>query len=193
MNFLEKRILKDGGIKAGGILMADAFLNHQMDVALLERIGAEFVSRFAGLNVTKILTIETSGVGVAYPVARTLGVPLVVARKAPSVKLSGEVYTAEIMDFTGQTIDQVIVAKKYLSENDHVLIIDDILANGYTLQGLISIVDSADAVVEGLGIAIEKGFQEGGYRIRNLGYRLESIAIIDAMDDATGTITFRQQ
>ena len=193
MNFLEKRILREGVVKPGDVLKVDAFLNHQMDIDLLEQIGAEFHRRFADCPITKVLTIESSGIGVAYPVAKAFGVPLVFSKKRDSVNLDGEVYSAEILSYTGKTVNQVIVAKKYLSADDHVLIIDDFLANGCAVQGLISIVDSADATVEGLGIAIEKGFQEGGHRIRNLGYRLESIAVIDAMDPVTGVITFRQQ
>ena len=192
MNFLEERIVKDGVVKPGDVLKVDSFLNHQMDISLLERIGAEFVRRFAGKNITKVLTIESSGIAVAYPVARALGVPLVSARKAKSVNLDGDVYVAEVVSYTHKKTNQVIVSKKFLSPEDHVLIIDDFLANGCALQGLISIVESADATVEGLGIVIEKGFQEGGYRIRNLGYKLESLAIVDRMDAATGEIVFRQ-
>ena len=193
MNILETRILKDGIVAAGNVLKVDSFLNHQLDVALLDEMGKEFYRRFAHKNITKVLTIETSGIAVAYSVAREFGVPLVFAKKAQSVNLDGETYVAEIESFTHKNINMVIVSKKYLNENDHVLIIDDFLANGYALQGLISLVDAADGTVEGLGIAIEKGFQEGGDRLRNLGYHLESLAIIDNMDPATGEITFRQQ
>ena len=193
MNVLETRILKNGIVAAGNVLKVDSFLNHQLDVALLDEMGKEFYRRFAHKNITKVLTIETSGIAVAYSVAREFGVPLVFAKKAQSVNLDGETYVAEIESFTHKNINMVIVSKKYLNENDHVLIIDDFLANGYALQGLISLVDAADGTVEGLGIAIEKGFQEGGDRLRNLGYHLESLAIIDNMDPATGEITFRQQ
>ena len=193
MNFLEKRILKEGRVKSGDVLKVDSFLNHQMDIELIERLGEEFHRRFADCPITKVLTIETSGIAVAYPVARAFGVPLVFAKKRDSVKLDGEVYSAEILSYTGKKVNQVIVAKKFLNPQDRVLIIDDFLANGCAVQGLISIVDAAEATVEGLGIAIEKGYQEGGHRIRNLGYRLESIAIIDAMDPVTGTVTFRKQ
>ena len=191
MNFLEERIVKDGIVKPGSVLKVDSFLNHQMDIGLLEQIGAEFHRRFAGLPITKVLTIETSGIAVAYPVARAFGVPLVFAKKAKSINLEGEMYVAEVESFDQRKKNSVIVSKKFLSPDDHVLIIDDILANGCVLQGLISIVESAEATVEGLGIAIEKSFQDGGYRMRNLGYRLESIAIIDHMDADTGEITFR--
>ena len=193
MNFLEERILRDGVVKEGNVLKVDCFLNHQMDISLLEQIGEEFHRRFAGEKITKVLTIESSGIAIAYPVAKAFGVPMVFAKKSQSLNLDGQMYTAEVQSFTHGKINQVIVAKKFLSPDDRVLIIDDFLANGCALQGLISIVDSAGAEVVGLGIAIEKGFQEGGWRIRNLGYRLESLAIVDAMDSATGGITFRAQ
>jgi len=193
MNFLEERILKDGIVKAGNVLKVDSFLNHQMDVSLMDEIGHEFHRRFANKKVTKVLTIETSGIAVAYPVAREFGVPLVFAKKAKSVNIDGDVYTAEVESFTHKTKNQVIVSKRFLNADDHLLIIDDFLANGCALMGLISIVQAAGATVEGLGIAIEKGFQTGGTTIRNLGYHLESLAIVDAMDETTGTITFRKQ
>ena len=193
MNFLEERILRDGVVKEGNVLKVDCFLNHQMDISLLEQIGEEFHRRFAGEKITKVLTSESSGIAIAYPVAKAFGVPMVFAKKSQSLNLDGQMYTAEVQSFTHGKVNQVIVAKKFLSPDDRVLIIDDFLANGCALQGLISIVDSAGAEVVGLGIAIEKGFQEGGWRIRNLGYRLESLAIVDAMDSATGGITFRAQ
>ena len=191
MNFLEERIAKDGVVKPGNVLKVDSFLNHQMDIALMDRIGKEFKRRFADRRITKVLTIETSGIAVAYPVAREFGVPLIFAKKAESVNLDGEMYVAEVASFTSKNVNKVIVSKKFLSPDDHVLIIDDFLANGCALQGLISIVEDAEATVEGCGIAIEKGFQEGGDRIRNLGYRLESLAAIEAMDAETGEILFR--
>ncbi len=193
MNFLEQRILKDGVVKAGNVLKVDSFLNHQMDVALLKAMGQEFHRRFAHKKITKVLTIESSGIAVAYPVAEAFGVPMVFAKKAKSINIDGDVYVAEVPSFTHKVTNQVIVSKKFLSSEDHVLIIDDFLANGYALQGLISLVEAADATVEGLGIAIEKGFQEGGKRMRNLGYHLESLAIVESMSAETGEIVFRAQ
>ena len=193
MNFIEERILKDGVIKPGNVLKVDSFLNHQIDVQLLDEIAAEFVRRFAGCKITKVLTIETSGVAIACAVARLYGVPVVFAKKSKSVNLDGEMYVAEVESFTHKKTNQVIVSKKYLNEEDQVLIVDDFLANGCALQGLISLVDAAGAEVVGCGIVIEKGFQEGGHRIRNLGFRLESLVIVDGMDAQAGTITFRQQ
>lgn len=193
MNFLEERIVTEGVIKPGNVLKVDSFLNHQLDIALLDEMAREFVRRFAGKTITKVLTIESSGIAIACSVARELGVPLVFAKKSRSIQLDGEVYIAEIESYTSKRVNQVVVAKKFLTPGDQVLIVDDFLANGCALQGLISLVDSADATVVGLGIAIEKGFQEGGHRIRNLGYHLESLAIVDSMDAATGAITFRQQ
>ena len=193
MKLLEDRIRKDGAVKPGGVLKVDSFLNHQMDVALLRELGQEFYRRFAHKPITKVRTIETSGIAVAYPVAEAFGVPLVFAKKSQSINLDGDMYVAEVVSYTHKRTNQVIVAKKFLSPEDHVLIIDDFLANGCALQGLISLVEAADATVEGLGIAIEKGFQEGGERMRNLGYQLESLAIVETMDDRTGEIVFRAQ
>ena len=191
MNFLEERILRDGVVKPGNVLKVDSFLNHQLDVALMDALGKEFHRRFAHKPINKVLTIETSGIAIACSVAREFHCPVVFAKKTNSVNMDGDVYVAEVASFTRKKINQVIVAKKFLSPEDHVLIIDDFLANGCALQGLISIVEDAEATVEGCGIAIEKGFQEGGERIRNLGYHLESIAIVDAMDPETGYVTFR--
>lgn len=193
MNFLEERILKDGIVKSGHILKVDSFLNHQMDIALLDVIGEEFHRRFAHKPITKVLTIEASGIAIAYPVAKAFGVPMVFAKKSKSINLDGDLYVAEVESYTHKTINKVIVSKKFLSAEDHVLIIDDFMANGCAMQGLISIVESADATVEGLGVVIEKGFKEGGERMRNLGYQLESLAIIDDMNARTGSITFRPQ
>jgi xanthine phosphoribosyltransferase len=193
MNFLEERIVKDGIVKEGNVLKVDSFLNHQMDIELFDQMGAEFKKRFADRPINKILTIEASGIGIACVVAQHFGVPVVFAKKSKSINIEGEMYTAEVESFTHKCKNQVIVAKKFLSEDDHVLIIDDFLANGCALQGLIQIVKSAGGTVEGIGIAIEKGFQTGGTVIRNLGYRLESLAIVDGMDASTGEITFREQ
>jgi len=193
MNFLEKRIVKDGVVKSGNVLKVDSFLNHQMDIGLMEEIGREFKCRFGHKLVTKVLTIEASGIGIAAFVAREFGVPMVFAKKTQSINLDGDMYVAEVESFTHKDKNQVIVSKKYLKEGEHVLIIDDFLANGCALQGLISIVESSGATVEGCGIVIEKGFQIGGRIIRNMGYHLESLAIVDAMDAETGAITFRKQ
>lgn len=193
MNFLEARILKDGLVKEGNVLKVDSFLNHQMDVDLMEQIGEEFHRRFGDKKITKVLTIEASGIAIAYAVARQFGVPMLFAKKSKSVNLDGEMYSADVVSFTHKNQNKVIVSKKFLSSDDHVLIVDDFLANGCALQGLISIVDQAGGTVEGIGIAVEKGFQIGGQVIRNLGYQLESLAIVESMDAATGAVTFREQ
>ena len=193
MNFLEERIVKDGIVKPGNALKVDSFLNHQMDIALMEEIGREFKRRFGHKHITKVMTIEASGIGIAAFVAREFGVSMVFAKKSKSINLEGEMYVAEVDSFTHKTRNQVIVSKKFLNKGDHLLIIDDFLANGCALQGLISIANGAGATIEGLGIVIEKGFQIGGNVIRNLGYHLESLAIIDAMDAETGEIVFREQ
>ena len=193
MNFLEERIAKDGIVKPGNVLKVDSFLNHQMDVELMSEIGREFKRRFADKPITKVLTIEASGIGIAVFVAKEFGVPMVFAKKSKSINIDGDMYVAEVESFTHKNKNQVIVSKKFLSEGEHVLIIDDFLANGCALQGLVSIVESAEATVEGLGIVIEKGFQDGGYRLRNLGFHLESLAIVESMDAKTGQIQFREQ
>ena len=193
MNFLEERIVKDGIVKEGNVLKVDSFLNHQMDISLFNQMGAEFKKRFEGKNINKILTIEASGIGIACVVAMHFNVPVVFAKKSKSINIDGDMYIAEVESFTHKCKNQVIVSKKFLSENDHVLIIDDFLANVCALQGLISIINQAGGTVEGIGIAIEKGFQNGGNIIRNLGYQLESLAIVDSMDAATGTVKFREQ
>lgn len=193
MNFLQERILKDGVVKPGNVLKVDSFLNHQLDISLLDAIGAEFAHRFADAGITKVLTIETSGIAIACAVARALGVNMVYAKKGESINIDGPVYRAEIVDDAGKKINQVMVSRKFLCKGDRVLIIDDFLANGYALQGLISLVEDAEGTVEGCGIVIEKGFQEGGERIRNLGFRLESLAIVEAMDAESGAVTFRAE
>lgn len=193
MNFLEERIVKDGIVKEGNVLKVDSFLNHQMDITLFNEMGAEFKKRFEGKNINKILTVEASGIGIACVVAMHFNVPVVFAKKSKSINIDGDMYIAEVESFTHKCKNQVIVSKKFLNEDDHVLIIDDFFANGCALQGLISIVNQAGGTVEGIGIAIEKGFQVGGQIIRNLGYQLESLAIVDSMDATTGTINFREQ
>ncbi len=193
MNFLEERITRDGIVKPGNVLKVDSFLNHQMDITLMDQMGEEFKRRFGDKPITKVLTIEASGIAIACSVARCYGVPVVFAKKSKSINIDGDMYVAEVESFTHKNKNQVIVSKKFLSADDHVLIIDDFLANGCALQGLISIAEAAGATVEGLGIAIEKGFQIGGRVIRNLGYHLESLAIVESMDAETGSVTFREQ
>ena len=193
MNFLEEKIQKDGIVKEGNVLKVDRFLNHQMDIDLFDKIGEEFKRRFADKSINKILTVEASGIGIACIVARHFNVPVVFAKKSKSINIEGEMYMAEVESFTHKCKNQVIVSKKFLTPDDHILIIDDFLANGCALQGLISIVNEAGASIEGIGIVIEKGFQVGGQVIRNLGYHLESLAIVESMDAATGIINFRQQ
>ena len=193
MNFLEERIVKDGKVKPNNVLKVDSFLNHQMDIALMEQIGKEFRRRFAGKNITKVLTIEASGIGIACFVAKEFGVPMVFAKKSHSININSDVYIAEVESFTHKNVNRVIVSKQFLGEDDHLLIIDDFLANGCALQGLMAIAKEAGATVEGIGIVIEKGFQYGGRSIRNLGYHLESLAIVDSMDAETKTIVFREQ
>ena len=191
MNFMEEKIRSEGCVKDGGVLKVDAFLNHQVDMELVEQCAAEFVRRFAGNPVTRVLTIETSGIILAGAVARELKVPLVIARKTRSMNLDGDSYVAEFLSFNHKNIKTVVVSKKFLPKGDKVLIIDDIMANGCAMQGLISIVEDAEAEVVGCGVAVEKAFQEGADRIRNLGYRLESLAAIESMDTETGEIVFR--
>ena len=193
MNFLEERILKDGIIKEGNVLKVDSFLNHQMDIDLFNEIGREFKKRFEGKEINKILTIEASGIGIACIAAQHFHVPVVFAKKSQSINLEGEMLVAEVESFTHKCKNNVVVAKKFLNPEDKVLIIDDFLANGCALQGLIQIVQSAGASVEGIGIVIEKGFQSGGRIIRNLGFQLESLAIIEKMNAADGSVVFREQ
>lgn len=191
MQLLKDRIRKDGIVKEGNVLKVDSFLNHQMDIELFNEIGKEFKRRFAEKNITKILTIEASGIGIACVVAQYFNVPVVFAKKAQSINIDGEVYSSKIESFTHKKVYDVIVSKKFLHAEDRVLIIDDFLANGCALLGLLEIVEGAEAKTEGIGIVIEKGFQDGGEKIRGKGIQLESLAIVDAMDAKTGTITFR--
>ena len=193
MNVLEQRIATDGIVKEGNVLKVDSFLNHQMDVSLFEWMGQEFQRRFAEKQITKILTIEASGIGIACIVARYFQVPVVFAKKSKTSNLDADVYVTEVHSFTHNCTNQVIVSKKFLNKDDHLLIIDDFLANGCALEGLIAIAKEAGAVVEGIGIAVEKGFQSGGDKIRGMGYQLESLAIVEEMQPESGKIYFRKQ
>ncbi|MDJ1122179.1 xanthine phosphoribosyltransferase [Olsenella sp. YH-ols2217] len=191
MELLEERILRDGTVKPGNVLKVDNFLNHQVDIELIHAMADEFCRLFADCPITKVLTIEASGIAIASIVAEQLGVPMVFAKKAQSINLDGDLYTTQIVSYTHKRTYDVIVSKKFISPDDHVLIIDDFLANGCALNGLIDLVTQAGATIEGIGIAIEKGFQPGGDDLRERGYRLESLAIVDAMNADTGEIVFR--
>lgn len=193
MKLLEERIRKDGIVKPGNVLKVDSFLNHQMDIELFSEMGKEFKRLYVGCPINKILTIEASGIGVACIAAQYFHVPVVFAKKTQSINLDGDVYSTKIQSFTHRRIYDVIVSKKFLSPEDHVLIIDDFLANGCALEGLIDIVKSSGATIEGVGIAIEKGFQKGGDLIRGKGIRVESLAIVDGMNAETGEVFFREQ
>ena len=193
MKLLEQKIITEGKVRPGDVLKVDCFLNHQMDVDFLCQLGEEFHRLYADCGVNKILTIEASGIGIACLTAQFFHCPVLFAKKAKTSNLSDKLWASKVHSYTHNTDHDVIVAKKFLGEGDRVLIIDDFLANGCALQGLISITESACASVEGIGIAIEKGFQVGGRVIRNLGYNLYSVAIVDAMDAQTGEITFREQ
>ena len=191
MNFLEERIVKDGIVKEGNVLKVDSFLNHQMDIRLFDQIGEEFKKRFEGTPINKILTIEASGIGIACVAARQFDVPVIFAKKSKSINLEGEMYVAQVESFTHKCQNNVIVAQKFLNPEDHVLIIDDFLANGCAVNGLIEIIEKSGATVEGIGIAVEKGWQIGGKTLRDQGYQLESLAVVESMDPATGEIVFR--
>ncbi len=193
MRLLQERILKDGIVKNGNVLKVDSFLNHQMDMELFNEIGKEFKKIFSNCNINKILTIEASGIGIACIVAQYFKVPVVFAKKAQSINIEGEVFSTQIESFTHKKTYDVIVSKKFLHPEDNVLIIDDFLANGCALAGLIELVRSAGASIEGIGIVIEKGFQTGGEMIRSMGVRLESLAIIESMNAEDGQIIFRQE
>ena len=193
MKMLEDRIRRDGIVREGNVLKVDSFINHQMDIPLFREMAREWKRLFAGKTINKVLTIEASGIGIAAVVASELNVPVVFAKKSMSINLDYDNYKTQIQSFTHKKIYNVIVSKKFLTPEDHVLIIDDFLANGCALQGLISIIGQAGATVEGIGIVIEKGFQSGGRIIRNLGYHLESLAIIEDMNADTGKIVFREQ
>ncbi len=191
MNIVEERIRRDGVIAAEDVLKVDAFLNHQIDMELVDACAEEFVRRFRGESITRVLTIETSGIVLAGAVARLLKVPMVIARKTRSMNLDGDSYVAEFLSFNHKNIKTVVVSKKFLGKDDHVLIIDDIMANGCAMQGLISIVEDAEASLVGCGVVIEKAFQEGADRIRNLGYRLESLASVESLDPEKGEVIFK--
>ena len=193
MKILEDRILKDGVVKKGNVLKVDSFLNHQMDVKLFRQMAEEWKRLFSDRPINKILTIEASGIGIACIVAELFDVPVVFAKKSQSINPDGEMYSAKIESFTHKKTYDVIVSKKFLGPKDHILVIDDFLANGCAINGLIEIIEEAGAVVEGVGIAIEKGFQQGGKLIRDRGVRLESLAIVESMNDETGEIKFREQ
>ena len=191
MKLLEERIRKDGTVKEGNVLKVDSFLNHQMDIDLFNEMGKEWARLFEGCPITKILTVEASGIGIACVAAQHFHVPVVFAKKTQSLNIDGEVYSTKIQSFTHKKVYDVIVSKKFIKPEDHILIIDDFLANGCALEGLLEIVSEAGAAVEGIGIAVEKGFQKGGDQIRAKGVRLESLAIVESMDAGTGEITFR--
>lgn len=192
MELLEERIRRDGVVKSEGVLKVDGFLNHQMDINLFNEMGKELKRLFADAPINKILTIEASGIGIAAVVAQHFDVPVVFAKKSQSINLDGDVYSTKIKSFTHQRIYDVIVSKKFLNADDHVLLIDDFLANGCALNGLIDLVEEAGATVEGIGIAVEKGFQPGGDDLRSRGYHLESLAIVQSMNPETGEIEFRR-
>ncbi|MDO4173869.1 MAG: xanthine phosphoribosyltransferase [Eubacteriales bacterium] len=191
MELLEQYICKNGAVKEGDVLKVDSFLNHQMDVGLFAEMGKEWKRLFADAPINKILTVEASGIGIACVAAQEFGVPVVFAKKAQSINIDGEVYASKVQSFTHRRVYDVIVSKRFLTPDDHILIIDDFLANGCAVNGLIDIIEESGATLEGVGIAIEKGFQEGGKLLRERGVRLESLAIVDAMDAATGGLTFR--
>ena len=193
MNFLEERIVRDGAVKEGNVLKVDSFLNHQLDINLLDEMGREFKRYFGKKKINKILTIEASGIAIACMAAYHFDVPVVFAKKTQSVNIDGDVYMAEVNSFTHKTRNKVIVSQKFLNSKDRILIVDDFLANGEALKGLIKIAEDEGATVEGIGIAIEKGFQPGGNVIRSMGYNLKSLAIVDGMNSETGEIIFREQ
>ena len=191
MELLEQYIREKGVVKEGNVLKVDSFLNHQMDVHLFAEMGREWKRLFADAPINKILTIEASGIGIACIAAQLFEVPVVFAKKAQSINIDGEVYDSKVQSFTHKRVYDVIVSKKFLSPDDHILVIDDFLANGCAVNGLLDIIEASGATLEGVGIAVEKGFQEGGKLLRERGVRLESLAIVDAMDAKTGELTFR--
>ena len=192
MKLLKDRIRKDGKIKEGNVLKVDSFLNHQMDVQLFHEIGKEFKRRFEGDEINKILTIEASGIGIACVVAEVFQVPVVFAKKTQTKNIAGDVYTTKVESFTHGRVYDIIVAKEFLGKGDKVLVIDDFLANGKALEGLTQLIEDSGATLVGAGIVIEKGFQTGGDLIRSKGIHLESLAIVESMDEKTGEIVFRE-
>lgn len=192
MNFLEERIIKDGIVKPGNVLKVDSFLNHQIDINLLDKMGQEFKNRFASKEITKILTIEASGIGIACMTARYFDVPVVFAKKTQTVVQDDDKYVADVDSYTHKVTNHVFVSKKYIQKNDKVLIVDDFMAHGQAALGLIDIVKQGGGEIVGIGIAIEKGFQQGGKVLREQGYQLESLAIVESMDCEKGTIEFRK-
>lgn len=193
MKLLEERIQRDGTVKEGNILKVDSFLNHQMDVELFDKMGKEFKRLFADAPINKILTIEASGIGIACVAAGSFHVPVVFAKKSQSLNIDGQVFSSKVDSFTHKKTYDIIVSKKFLTPEDHILIIDDFLANGCAVLGLLDLIRAAGATLEGVGIAVEKGFQTGGQQLRQMGIHLESLAIVESMDAATGKITFRAQ
>ena len=193
MQLLEERILRDGKVREGNVLKVDSFLNHQMDIQLFEAMGKEFKRLFDGEDISKILTIEASGIGIACVVAQSFGVPVVFAKKGKTKNIAGDIYKSQVESYTHGGVYDIIVSKDYLTKEDRVLLIDDFLANGKALEGLIDIVNEAGATLVGAGIAVEKGFQPGGKKLRDAGVHLESLAIVESMDEKTGKIVFRKQ
>lgn len=191
MQLLKDRIRRDGKIKSGDVLKVDSFLNHQMDIGLFEEIGKEFRKRFADVEINKILTIEASGIGIACVVAQYFGVPVLFAKKNKTKNIAGDVYTSQVESFTHGRVYDIMVSKEFLGKGDKVLLIDDFLANGKAMEGLVKLVRDSGAELVGAGVVIEKGFQPGGDNLRKQGIRLESLAIVESMDEKTGTIVFR--
>lgn len=192
MEFLEDRIKKDGLVKPGNVLKVDSFLNHQIDVELMDMLGAEFKKHFYQKKITKILTIEASGIGIACLTARYFQVPVLFAKKTQTVVQDDDKYSSQVYSYTHKCSNNIFISKKYMDASDHVLIIDDFLANGAACMGLIDIVKQAGATLEGVGICIEKGFQEGGKKLRDMGIDLQSLAIVESMDAETGSVNFRK-
>ena len=193
MELLEQRIMRDGVVKSAEVLKVDSFLNHQIDVMLIDQLAIEFKRLFDDLPINKVLTFEASGIAIAYATAFRFQVPMVFAKKKQTSNIAGDVYSSQVVSFTHGIAYDAIVSKEYLSTSDHLLIIDDFMAYGAAFNGLLDIANQAGATVEGIGIVVEKGFEHGGDSVRERGYRLESLAIVESMDPETGTITFRRE